>query len=85
MSARDELLSYIGGLNYSICSERCVACNCAESDAKEASQMVDDFAHELAEQIRTEVAPIAVFRSEDMRALVKYGRRLANLIDPEVP
>lgn len=42
-------------------------------------------AHELAEQIRTEVAPIAVFRSEEMRALAKYGRRLADIIDPEVP
>lgn len=49
-----------------------------------ASLLLGEHAHELADQIRAEVAPLAVFRSEDMHALVKYGRRMADLIDPEV-
>lgn len=87
MSARDELTNYTAGLNASMCLERCVGCSCAEADAKDVNDLIDgllrEHAHELAEKIRAEVAPLAVFRSEETRALVKYGRRLADLIDPE--
>lgn len=73
MSAREELYSFaMVGKEHS------------PDISQKMSDRIDAFAHELAEKIRAASATCAVFRSEDMQARADHGRRMADLIDPEV-
>ncbi|MFD7776640.1 hypothetical protein [Streptomyces sp. NPDC059753] len=81
MSARDELFDHIESLSGTVRSEFCMGCDCAPSDRAEANQLIDAFAHELAEKIRE--ANRAVTFSDAF--YVGTGMTdAANLIDPEV-
>ncbi|MEV7250235.1 hypothetical protein [Streptomyces cyaneofuscatus] len=84
-SAREDLLIHIAGLNASVCLERCSGRACADADAAEANNLIDELlrehAHELAEKIRTKADTFSDWDFTTRRDM----RAAADLIDPEVP
>ena len=49
------------------------------------ADVLEDWAHGLAEEIRNQIGPENIpGESADIKRVVKFGRAMADLIDPEV-
>ncbi|MEU8840254.1 hypothetical protein AB0D97_14135 [Streptomyces roseus] len=53
MSARNVLIEHVMSLQATICGEFCGGCSCEVGNREEANALVNAFAHELAEKVRT--------------------------------
>jgi hypothetical protein len=76
MNARDDLHDRMHGVGY--CNPPCGLC-------VEVADLLDAYAHELAEKQRAKARQYAILRSEEMRLRAEGLREGADLIDPEAP